>query len=342
MIVIAAIDADRGLTVTTAPAPRPGPGEVTVDVAYNGVCGSDLHLVFDPPEPLVGHVLGHEFSGVIGALADDVAGWAVGDRVVIRPIAACGTCRACVDGADTAVCVAGLVGGPGIGRPGGLAQRVTVPAGMLHRVPDALDLRAAALTEPLAVAMRGVAHAGVVAGDSVIVAGAGPIGLLTVAALRAHGIDDILVIEPNPERRAQAANSGVAVTAPDTAHAAVAQLADPRPHAVIECSGHPSAVEQAVELLGYGGRVVVVGVHSAPASIALLTVSLKEVVIIGSTAYSVRDFTAALDALAAGRVDTAALITSVVGLADAGAKIHDLHSGATSDVKVLIAHGDSV
>lgn len=339
LITVASIDSERQLAVTEVDTPTPQAGEVSIDVAFNGVCGSDLHFVFDPPEPMVGHVLGHEFSGVISAVADDVTDWSRGDRVVVLPIAPCGACRACLDGGDAGVCVNGLMAGPGIGRPGGLAQTVTVPAGMLHRIPDGLDLRDAALTEPLAVAMRGVAHADVGAGDTVVVAGAGPIGLLTVEALRSRGVEQILVIEPNPERRAQAEGLGVAVAAPDEAQAVLSTLPNPSPHAVIECSGHPSAIDQGVDLLGYGGRLVVVGVHSAPASVALLMVSLKEIVIIGSTAYSVRDFDAALAALAAGQINTDALITSVVGLTEASTKIHELHGGSSGDVKVLIAHG---
>jgi (R,R)-butanediol dehydrogenase / meso-butanediol dehydrogenase / diacetyl reductase len=339
MIALAVIDPDRRLTVTTSTVPEPGPGEVTVDVAYNGVCGSDLHLLFDPPDPLVGHVLGHEFSGVVRATGDGVTGWAPGDRVVVLPIDACGTCQACTNGGDSAVCVTGLAGGPGIGRPGGLAATVAVPAAMLHRVPDGLGLRDAALTEPLAVAMRGVAHAGVQAGDTVVVAGAGPIGLLTVEALHAREIDRILVVEPNPERRARAARFGVDVCSPGDAPAAAARLDDPNVRAVIECTGHPSVVDLGVNLLGYGGRLVVVGVHSAPASVHLLAMSLKEVIVVGSTAYSTADFGAALDALAAGLVDTDALVTSVVGLPDANAKVAELHGGSSSDVKVLITHG---
>ncbi|MGW4477429.1 zinc-binding dehydrogenase [Rhodococcus triatomae] len=339
MITLAAIDPDRRLTVTVSEVPAPRPGEVTVDVAYNGVCGSDLHLLFDAPDPLVGHVLGHEFSGVLRAIGDGVTGHRPGDRVVILPIDPCGVCQACTGGGDSAVCVTGLAGGPGIGRPGGLAATVAVPASMVHGVPDGLSLREAALTEPLAVAMRGVAHAGLQSGDSVVVAGAGPIGLLTVEALHARGIDRILVVEPNPERRARASRFGVEVSSPDDALSAAAGLDDANVRAVIECSGHPDVIDLGVNLLGYGGRLVVVGVHSMPASVHLLAMSVKEVTVVGSTAYSAADFAAALDALAAGLVDTTALITSVVGLPEANAKVVELHGGASGDVKVLISHG---
>ncbi|MCX4091985.1 zinc-dependent alcohol dehydrogenase [Nocardia sp. alder85J] len=333
----AVIDAARTLAITSTDRPVPGPGEVRIEVAYCGLCGSDVHLFFDPPEPTVGHILGHEFSGIIDAVADDVIDWSAGDRVVVLPIAPCGQCRACLGGDDNAICLIGLMAGPGLGRPGGLADSVTVPARMLHRIPDGLSLRDAALTEPLAVAMRGVSHAAVGPGDTVVVFGAGPIGLLTAAALHARGIEHVLVVEPNPERRTVAAGFGVTVATPDTAAEALATLPGPA-HAVIDCSGHSSVPAQAVGLLGYAGRLVIVGLPTVPAEIPLLGLTINELHIIGSTAYSTRDFGESLRALATGRIDVDALITSVVGLDAADAKIHELHSGASSDVKVLIAH----
>lgn len=337
MSCAATIDSQRRLSVTEVEHPAPGPGEVCVDVAYCGLCGSDLHLLFDVPTPMAGHILGHEFSGVVSGVADDVSEWAVGDRVVVLPIDPCGLCSACRRDDGMSVCTAGLFAGPGLGRPGGLAESVNVPARMLHAIPGHLSLRDAALTEPLAVAVRGVAHAQVEPGDVVVVAGAGPIGLLTVEALHSRGIDDVVVIEPNPARRRQAGEFGAVVTAPEDAALAVGRMSAP-PQAVIDCSGHPSVAQRAVDLLDYGGRLVIVGLPAAPAEISLLSLALKEIEIVGSTAYSRRDFLESLYALAAGRINAGALITSVVTIADADAKIHELHTGTSDDIKVLVAH----
>lgn len=334
MEMAAVIVAERALVVTELDQPVCGPGEVRIDVAYCGVCGSDLHLFFDAPDPLAGHVLGHEFSGVVSEAASDVDGWEPGDRVVVRPIDECGDCTACRS--ENGVCLTGLVRGPGLGRPGGLAHSVTIPARMLHRVPDNLSLRDAALTEPLAVAVRGVAHAEVTPGDGVVVLGAGPIGLLTLEVLRARGITDVLVVEPNDARRALAAGRGVRVATPARAREEAAGSFTDGPRAVVDCSGHPGCAQNAVDMLGYRGRVVIVGIPGAPSELLLMQVAMFEMTIVGSTAYSERDFDEALAHLAAGRIDVDALITSVVGLDGADAKLRELFSGSSRDIKVLV------
>ncbi len=334
MGIAAVIAPERALSVIEVDRSPCAPGEVRIDVAYCGMCGSDLHLFFDPPDPLTGHVLGHELSGIVSETAPDVDGWNPGDRVVVRPIDDCGDCTACRS--EDGVCLTGLVRGPGLGRPGGLAESVTVPAGMLHRIPGGLSLRDAALTEPLAVAVRAVTQAEVVPGAGVVVFGAGPIGLLVVEVLRARGITDVLVVEPNHARRALAGESGVRTTTPGRVREEAAALFAGKPRAVLECSGHPRCAQDAVDLLGYRGRLVIVGISSVPSEVLLSQVSMFEMTIVGSTAYSERDFDEALAHLAAGRIRVDTLVTSVVGLDGADAKLRELSDGTGSDIKVLV------
>lgn len=334
MGIAAVIAPERALSVIEVDRSPCAPGEVRIDVAYCGMCGSDLHLFFDPPDPLTGHVLGHELSGIVSETAPDVDGWNPGDRVVVRPIDDCGDCIACRS--EDGVCLTGLVRGPGLGRPGGLAESVTVPAGMLHRIPGGLSLRDAALTEPLAVAVRAVTQAEVVPGAGVVVFGAGPIGLLVVEVLRARGITDVLVVEPNHARRALAGESGVRTTTPGRVREEAAALFAGKPRAVLECSGHPRCAQDALDLLGYRGRLVIVGISSVPSEVLLSQVSMFEMTIVGSTAYSERDFDEALAHLAAGRIRVDTLVTSVVGLDGADAKLRELSDGTGSDIKVLV------
>lgn len=335
MNTAALITDHRTLEVTDMDRPEPRPGEVAIDVAYCGLCGSDVHLLFDSPEPLASHTLGHEFSGTVSAVAADVTDRSVGDRVVVRPVVPCGECTICTTGDTDGVCVAGLISGPGLGTPGGLAGTVTVPASTVFEVPAGLGLRDAALAEPLAVAVRAVDRAQVSEGDTVVVMGAGPIGLLTVEALHARGLTDVLVIEPNASRREQARNFGVEVARPGED---VSTRLRGTPHAVIDCSGHPSVAESAIAMLSYGGRLVLVGIPSIPSQILLTDVVLKEIRIVGSISYSVRDFEESLLALTSGAINTNAVITSVVGLNEADAKIRELHQGSSTDIKVLIEH----
>ncbi|WP_179469726.1 zinc-dependent alcohol dehydrogenase [Mycolicibacterium vinylchloridicum] len=337
MNVAAAISSDRTLSVIEVEEQPLSADEVRVDVAFCGLCGSDLLIFFGAPEPLAGHVMGHEFSGVVRETGSGVSGWSAGDRVVVRPIKSCGSCREC-RGDDNAVCIAGIMGGPGLGCPGGLGDSVVVPAYMLHRVPDHLSLEHAALAEPLAVAVRGVRHARVSGGDSVVITGAGPIGALTLEVLKAYGHERILVVEPNPERRAMAARRGVLTAEPADVAAMVAEHFPEGVAAILDCTGRADCLQHNVDVAGYGTRIVILGIASAPAEVQLMAVALKEVVIIGSTGYSRNDFTEALELLALGKVKAEALVTSVVELGKADAKLRELHSGSTADIKVLVRH----
>src|SRR4051794_3260138 len=172
------------IAVDYKPVPQPGPGEVLVEVSHCGVCGTDLHMVLEGwGSP--GAVGGHEWSGRIAAVGPDVDSWSVGARVVGGELLACGDCVMCRAGRPSVCEERPSVTGDG--RDGAFAQYVVTAARGLSPVADGVSLRTAALTEPLAVAMHAVTRSGVDAGDRVLVTGAGPIGLLAIAALGAQG-----------------------------------------------------------------------------------------------------------------------------------------------------------
>ena len=153
-----------------------------------------------------GHVLGHEFTAVIAGLGPQTVEWAGGDRVVAFPMIACGGCDAC-RASHPNLCGNGIDQGPGIGRQGGYAESVVVPVGMLRRLPATVSDADGALTEPLAVAIRAIKISAAGPDDPVCVLGAGPLGMLTAAALRAQGFGRVAVVEPAPARRAAAGGS---------------------------------------------------------------------------------------------------------------------------------------
>ena len=199
------IGEDRRLRAAEMDRPAPGPGEALVEVRYCGICGSDLHLPELPAEMIpAGHVPGHEFTGVVAGLGpgagDGVADWAVGERVTVFPMVACGACRPCRGGHPN-LCDHGIDAGLGIGRQGGYAEAVTVPVSMLRSLPDAISDADGALIEPLAVAIRAIRRTGITPGEPVCVLGAGPIGALAVAGLHARGVDRVAVVEPAAGRR---------------------------------------------------------------------------------------------------------------------------------------------
>ena len=249
---------DGRITVQDLPVPVPGPDEVLVEVAQCGICGSDMHLVLEG-YARAGTVLGHEWAGTVVTSGASVTGWEPGARVVSNPTAGCGTCRPCRRGRPS-VCLT---------RPppdylsfgGAFCRYLVVRAEQLLRLPDTLSTRAAALTEPTAIALHTVNLSPVAPDDRVLVTGAGPVGLLTVAVLLARGVTDITVSEPTAVRRDRATAIGAAtVIAPD-------QFPDPAigrpvdaPFAVaFECSGHAGAAEAALDQLDFAGTLVLVG-----------------------------------------------------------------------------------
>ena len=207
---------DRCLVAFDAVVSEPGTGQVLLEVAYCGICGSDLHFREVPELFPPGTVPGHEFSARIAALGDGVSGWTAGDRVCVLPFAQCGQCEVCVAGEEQ-VCPQAVSRGVGLGtgRPGGYAERVVIDERMLFTLPDSVDDWAGALVEPLAVAIRAVDLAGLGEQDLALVVGAGPIGLLTALVLRNRGVHRTVVCSRNAARARRAAALGFEVVSPD-------------------------------------------------------------------------------------------------------------------------------
>ncbi len=324
------------MRVEDVPVPVLGPGDVLVEVSRCGICGSDVHLVtagFARP----GSVLGHEWSGRIVAIGAEVTGWQVGQRVVSSGDRSCGECRPCRAG-RASVCRA---------RPpvdhldhtGAYSDYFVTPAWRVLPIPDGVDDRTAALTEPLAVALHGVNVARVQPGDRVLVTGAGPIGLLTVAVLATRGVSSIVVSEPSPERRDRALAAGAtSVVGPESlAHPdGLHPVAEPFDVA-IECSGNLRAVGQALDQLDCGGTLVLVGTGN-PESLRVnhIRVMLLELTITAAFNHDADGFQRALEMMAAGLVPADAVLDPVeVPLAGILDVIERTHHGDVGG-KVLV------
>ena len=295
------------LEVRELDVPKIGATEVLVEVSHCGICGTDLHLVLEEfARP--GTVLGHEWAGTIAALGSEVSGWAVSDPVVSNCQPGCGVCRACRRGRPS-VCLE---------RPppdyldfrGAFCRYVTVPAARLLRVPDGLPVRAAALTEPTAIAMHAARLADVAADDRVLVTGEGPMGLLVVAVLRTLGVEDITVSEPAPARRDRAVAVGATrALAPDEFPTVpIGQTADVAYTVAFECSGRAAAVATALDQLDFAGTLVFVGTGSETPSINHNRMIVLELSAIGAYNYDADGFGPALELLASGRMPLDLLI----------------------------------
>jgi 2-desacetyl-2-hydroxyethyl bacteriochlorophyllide A dehydrogenase len=297
---------DGRVAVEEVPCPEPGPGEVLVEIAECGICGSDLHMVLERyAKP--GAILGHEWSGVVAA-APGGSGWSVGDRVVGNPAPGCGVCRPCRRGRPS-VCL-NRPSADFAGYRGAYCEYKTVATDGLIRIPDSLPTRVAALAEPMAITLHALRLADVHPEDRVLVTGAGPVGLLLVAVLRAQGISDITVSEPSEVRRQQALDVGATrVVAPDSLEAPQMTLPVAEPYAVVfECSGHASAAEAGFGQLDYAGTLVIVGTGFEPPRINQNRMIIFELEIIGAYNYNDEGFQPAVDLLNSGKLPLQALI----------------------------------
>jgi (R,R)-butanediol dehydrogenase/meso-butanediol dehydrogenase/diacetyl reductase len=327
MRAVKLIDAQL-LELVDLPDPQPQPGEVVVRVRGCGICGSDLSSykvgLFTDVVP------GHELAGVVELAGQGVDGWSAGDATVIDPKTPCGVCDDCRAGARHR-CAMALTAGIGFARDGGFAELVAAPAHLLHRVPAALGLDDACLVEPLSVAIHGVERADLREGDAVVVIGLGPIGLFTVAALRARRAGTIIGVDPVEDRRRLALDLGATNVLADLGE--VRGVIAPVP-AVIECSGRVEVIHAAADLVAPGGRMVMVGVPFGEAKVAPLMWVTREIAIIGSIASTEADFVSAIEMLATNP-DLARIVTKRVALADVPAVFEELIA-PTAGAKVVV------
>ena len=327
---------DRRLAEAELPDPSPGPGEVEVDIAFCGICGSDLHML---PSPAIspGTVMGHEFSGTVAAVGDGVEGWDQGERVAVLPATACGECPSCRAGQEH-LCAEAMLRGHGLGaRQGAFAERVVVDPDSLFRLPESVSEEHGALVEPLAVGVHGVRRAELGPDDPVVVLGAGPIGVMTALSLRATGSHRIVVVEPGDSRRKRMESLGFDAVPLDGVHEAVIEaLGGELPAGVFECAGHPSGLGLALELVRPAGVIVALGVLEEPVPVNQLLLIIKEASVLGAFAYQPQDFERAIELLAEGAVPAADLITEVAPLERAQELVDELRRPGTEQLKVLL------
>lgn len=298
------------LRVEDVPEPELRDGHVLIDVAYNGICGSDLGMIHSfgvsqHPHPLTGacgpQILGHEFSGVVREVGAGVADLSVGDRVVVQPNYHCGTCVRCRDGLEHLCQVIAFHGLNAAG--GGLSERTVVPADNVHTIPDGVTLRQAAVVEPLAVTLHAVELADIRPEAFALVLGAGPIGIATALNLRAGGVHRILLSEPSAARRAVAAGMGFDVIDPaaqDPVPAVAERTGGAGADVVFECAGVAAAVQTALGAVRTRGAVVLLATYKEEVPLATYALMFTEARLMASLAYSRKEFRTVIDRMAAG------------------------------------------
>jgi (R,R)-butanediol dehydrogenase / meso-butanediol dehydrogenase / diacetyl reductase len=320
------------LAIVDRDDPVPGAGEVLLRVDACGICGSDLHL--SDAYPMPGLVLGHEFSGTVEGVGAGVGALAEGDRVTALSLITCGECAACLAGNVRKCPLARMVG---IEHPGGYAERVTMPARDVFRLPDALDERHGALIEPLAVALHTVDRSDLQPGEPAVVIGGGPVGLAVALWLRFLGAGEVVVSDPMPSRRALAERIGASPVDPTTTDVGeeFERIAGRQAKLVIECVGIPGMIQHATEVAAVDSRVVIAGVCMGADSLTPLTGMSKELDLRFAFYYRSRDYRTAIDMIDRGRLDPLPLVTGEVSLDELPQRFDALKSPG-DDCKVLI------
>jgi (R,R)-butanediol dehydrogenase/meso-butanediol dehydrogenase/diacetyl reductase len=321
----------RPLAVENLADPAPGPGELVVRVGRCGICGSDLHMTEDAMYGKgAGDVLGHEFAGEVVALGKGTEGAALGDMVAVIPLASCGACEACARG-EVAWCAHfGLQGG-------GYAEYALTRPNQCVVLPKSASLADGAIVEPLAVALHGVARAGLERGDKVLVLGGGPIGLAVGFWARRLGAGRVVIQDIAAHQRERALAMG--------ADAFVVDLEDPvgaaeralggKADIVFECVGVPGLIAQAVGQVRNRGTIVLLGLCSQPDTFNSFAMLSKELTLVTSAFFTRGEFEAALDVLDAGAAEPRMLVTDTVRLGEVPEAFEGLKH-RTHQCKVLI------
>jgi L-iditol 2-dehydrogenase len=317
--------------------PQPSAGEVVVAVRASGICGSDVHgYLGTTGRRRPGVVMGHEAAGVVSGIGAGVTTLAPGDHVVLRSILPCGACEQCRRSQPN-VCVNRR--GLGMHLDGAYADAVVLPEDALLRMPAAVAFEDAALVEPLAVAMHAVAITPVAPGDAVAIIGAGPIGLLTLLAVRMLGVGPIHVTDRSPHRLEVARALGATSTSDVTQADAVSEILDATggrgADVVFEAVGSSPTVDQSVRAARRGAQVTWIGNSDPRVELGMQDVVTKELTLRGAYGY-VDEFDLAARAIADRRVDVRPLIEHRAPLDDAIPLFADLAHARLDAVKVIL------
>jgi L-iditol 2-dehydrogenase len=305
------------MTIETRAVPTPDPDDVLIAVAAVGVCGSDTHYLrhgrigeFEVTAPIV---LGHEASGRIVAVGDGVSAARIGERVSIEPQRPEPFSPETLRGEYNLCPGMRFYATPPI--DGALAEFVTIGSAFAHAVPDSVSDEAAALFEPLSVGIAALRKAGVGLGGSVLIAGAGPIGLLCAQVARASGVARIVVTDPDPQRRSVAASLG--------AGSALDPWADVGTgfDAFIDASGAPAAIESGIPAVRPGGRIVLVGMGVDRLELPVSLIQARELILTGVFRYA-NTWPTAIALAASGAVDLDAMVTARFPLDEAEAALN--------------------
>ena len=304
------IEKPNHAVIKDVPYPEPGPGEITVKVERVGICGTDFHIfagTFLSPYPLIP---GHEFSGVVDKVGEGVTAFKPGDRVTADPSLLCGECEYCLSHRGNQCVKWGALGDT---TNGAMAEYVKLPAKNAVVIPDSMSFAEAAFVEPVACVVHGMNRLDLKMGDRVILFGAGAMGLQLVQAISRSGASELVVVDVSPGKLQLALELGArrAVLSQELKREDFPRGFD----AVVDVTGIPAVIEQAIDYLGPTGKFLQFGVAPANAEIRISPFKLyhKDWTLIGSMAIN-HTFLPAFDWVKEKRIKLEPLISKVITL----------------------------
>jgi 2-desacetyl-2-hydroxyethyl bacteriochlorophyllide A dehydrogenase len=297
----AVFEGPQRIEIHEVEVPELGSSDVLFEVEACGVCGSDIASYFHGHYVEAGQIMGHEISAHVGAVGAAIEGLPLGTQVAIRPMRTCGVCAYCTSGRSN-LCGATAGRSLGYGLRGGFAEQLLmrdVVVGFdVIAIEDTLAPSELMWAEPLAVAVHAVGLLELSAGDTLLVVGAGSVGLCVVAVALAEGVSDVVVVEPRRQRRNAVASLGVSAVAPGETESGR------RFNGAVDTSGVASVIGEAATHLHFGSRLVVLGLGDASVPWPVAGVDF-----VGSFAYTDADFRAAVDHLVTGRIRLGRFVT---------------------------------
>lgn len=327
---------DKTFSVETVEPPVCLAGEVQIEVAYCGICGTDLHVYLGHMDARIGdhRVIGHEMSGVVASVGPDVTRFKVGQPVVVRPLDHCGECPACLRG-HKHICQ--NLKFLGLDTDGAFQKYWTVPEHTVHLLPESLSLEHAALIEPLSVAVHDVKRGKVKSGDDVLVIGGGPIGML-IASVAKHAGANVTVSEINPHRLDIAGKLGFSTIDPtqsDPVETVNKQTAQKGMDVIFEVSGTQPGVDLMTAVAATRATIVMVAIHATKPTVDLFQFFWREIEMSGARVYEPEDYDEAIELVASGAIDADTLITDKRGLGEIQSAFEELSSNPKA-MKTLI------
>ena len=338
-----AIQVERplALALVEQAEPEAGPGEVLVRVRRAGICGSDMHILHGSnPFARYPRIIGHEFAGEIERVGDGVTGLAPGDRVVVDPVVSCGACYACrVDRPNVCARLEVL----GVHRDGGFRDLVPVPVRNVVKVRADLPVEIAALAEPFSIAANVLSRTGCGPEDSVLIYGAGTVGLTVLQVAKLKGAR-CLVSDPDEARLERAKGFGAdLVIQPQrtsVAEAVRGELDGLGPSVVIDGAGVPALLEEACRVASPAGRIGLLGFSPAPCNVSQQEIVKKELTLVGSR-LNRQLLPEVVGWLESGRLQPAAMITQTFAAAEARAAFELVERHPERTVKVQLVFGQA-